>query len=80
MSYLDPDNLAAWDEYCEILDDRLLEIMKTTTCGKCMESRQPSDDGIKGLDELIAWCIVHDCFVDPNDYAYDIGCEDVRRY
>lgn len=52
--------------------------METYTCADCLHSALPGEDGFQGLDDRIAFCLERCEFVDPEKYAVDIDCEEIR--
>lgn len=48
-------------------------------CKDCNESMLPDND-FEDCRGKIGWCLVHQMFVDPDEYAIYYDCEDVNVY
>lgn len=57
---------------------RLRRDMENYTCADCQHSALPGEDGFIGLDGQVAFCLERCEFVNPNLYAVDIDCEEIR--
>lgn len=77
MSVYD-DPSFAWEVYCDKQERAFEEMREITRCIDCLHSYQPSSDGFKDLDNIVAWCEAYECFTDPNATAKEIDCDLVK--